>query len=43
MAPGRNCNVLFVVTQPYHFVRVPRVEWLQLGAWTRVAYAPPCS
>jgi len=43
IAPGRNCNVLFVVTQPYHFVRVPRVEWLQLGAWTRVAYAPPCS
>jgi hypothetical protein len=43
MAPGRNCNVLFVATQPYHFVRVPRVEWLQLGAWTRVAYAPPCS
>lgn len=42
IAPGQNCNVLFVITQPFHFVRLSRVDHMQLGAWSRAVFAPPC-
>lgn len=42
VAPGRNCNVLFVITQPFDFVRVPRVEFLRMGAWARDTFSQAC-
>jgi len=41
-APGAGCNVLFVITQPYHFVRVPRVEHLVVRDWRRNVNAASC-
>lgn len=41
-APGQNCNVLFVLTQPFEFVRVPRVELMRMGAWARDTYSQAC-
>ncbi len=42
VAPGQNCNVLFVTTQPFEFVRLPRVEFLRLGAWYRDTFSQAC-
>ena len=32
-APGPGCFVTLALTQPFHFVSVPRVEHMQLGTW----------
>jgi hypothetical protein len=41
-APGANCLVIFVLTQPYHFIRVPRVEHMQLGTVTHGVDVQDC-
>jgi hypothetical protein len=41
--PGAMCPVLAVITAPYHLVRVPRVERMAVGTWTRSFLSdPPC-
>lgn len=41
-APGPNCFVTWVMTQPCHIVRVPRVPGMALGTWTSGSHVVDC-
>jgi hypothetical protein len=40
--PGPGCLVTLALTQPFHFVRVPRVQDAQIGAWNRAVNVTFC-
>lgn len=41
-APGPGCLVTLAITQPFHFVRVPRVQHAEIGAWNRAVNVYLC-
>lgn len=41
--PGVGCGILPLLTHPYHVVRIPRIEGLEIGAWSNtVLRGEPC-